>query len=176
MSRMRTFAGRNPGGGQAEPETNRQDGRKVKPAKREVVLVPETPTEAIERLFGEKLYPVEFGARSLLVALWPLGPDLALQRAVEIGAAAQEGMRRAGRPLSSEGMNALGVPRPADCPEWLMTWPACIVLFDAARAETLIRGFRTRAALPWTATEGPFWMIARKAGREKEIVGCRNFR
>ena len=42
----------------------------------------EHPSEAVERLFGEKLHgAMDFQVRDLLAVLWPLGPEAARRRA-----------------------------------------------------------------------------------------------
>ena len=126
----------------------------------------ESPGEAVDRLFGENLPRMDFHTRDLLIALWPLGADTALQRAVEFGAGAMAGQRSGGRTRPSEGMRELGVERPQDCPDWLMDMPVTMALGIAERAEWLIRGFHRKAALPWAGNESPVWTLRRPKVRK----------
>lgn len=113
---------------------------------------------AVERLFGERLQgPCDCYVRDLLAVLWPLGATAAREKATELALAAHAGLRRAQRPLTSDGLSELGIPAPAGCPDWFMHTPVVLACMAADRAEHLIGAFVDRAARPWAAREGVAW-------------------
>lgn len=137
----------------------------VKKGKPSSQVEPEHASEAIERLFGDRLGYPAFMVRDLLEALWPLGPEVARQRAQLFLRVAEEGMKRIARPLSLEGLRELGVDGADGCPPWFMDLPVSVAVFASLRAENLIGAFVERAARPWAAEEGCVWCKAKAKGK-----------
>jgi hypothetical protein len=123
----------------------------------------ESPTEAVERLFGERLTGAwDFQTRGLLAAFWSLGADTAGRKVSELVAAAEEGLGR-GRSFE-KNLRELGVAAPVGCPDWFMSIPVVNAHCAAVRAERCIAVFIDKAARPWAAQEGVVWCAARRVG------------